>query len=76
VADVFAVPGALCSTAALISALNALSSIFTPSGMSIARRMLPSRLELNRRDGSGRNAPFANVSLTTFLYDSPVHTMP
>src|SRR5262245_45625957 len=44
--------------------------------MSIALRVLPSRLELKRPDGSGMLAPRANVSLTTFLYVSPVHTIP
>src|SRR5688572_28470445 len=44
--------------------------------MSIARRVLPSRLELNRRDGSETLAPWANVSFTTFLYASPVQTIP
>src|SRR6185369_10741795 len=44
--------------------------------MSIALRVLPSKLELKRREGSGRLAPWANVSFTTFLYVSPVQTMP
>src|SRR5438105_6633564 len=44
--------------------------------MSIARLTLPSRLELNRREGSFNAAPLANVILTTFLYVSPVQTMP
>src|SRR5215471_1824787 len=44
--------------------------------MSIARRTLPSRLELKRRVGSLSDAPFAKVSLTTLLYDSPVQMMP
>src|SRR5262245_63200951 len=44
--------------------------------MSIALRVLPSKLELKRRDGSGRLAPRANVSFTTFLYVSPVQTIP
>src|SRR4051794_25965214 len=44
--------------------------------MSIALRVLPSRLELKRRDGSGMLAPRANVSFTTFVYDSPVQTFP
>src|SRR4029079_7601901 len=44
--------------------------------MSIALRVLPSRLELKRRDGSERLAPLANVSFTTFVYVSPVQTMP
>src|SRR3954470_24293100 len=44
--------------------------------MSIARRRLPSRLELKSRVGSLRNAPLAKVSFTTCLYDSPVVMMP
>src|SRR5688572_2287349 len=44
--------------------------------MSIARRVLPSKLELKRRDGSGSPAPWANVSFTAFLYTSPVQTIP
>src|SRR4029077_8125526 len=44
--------------------------------MSIARRTLPSRLELKRRAGSFRDAPLAKVSFTTLLYDSPVQMMP
>src|SRR6185503_19945275 len=44
--------------------------------MSIARRVLPSRLELNNRVGSGTLAPRANVCLTTFWYASPVQTIP
>ena len=44
--------------------------------MSIARRTFPSRLELNSRFGSSSDAPLANVSFTTFLYDSPVQMMP
>ena len=34
------------------------------------------RLELNRPEGSSIVAPLANVTLTTCLYVSPVHTMP
>src|SRR5271155_1967944 len=44
--------------------------------MSMARRVFPSRLELKRPDGSFRDAPLANVILTTFLYVSPVQTIP
>src|SRR4051794_6984964 len=44
--------------------------------MSIALRMLPSRLELNSRDGSGMLAPRKNVSFTAFVYVSPVQTIP
>jgi hypothetical protein len=55
------------ATAAFTSALNARASTFSPSWMSIARRVPPSRLALNRWEGSGRAAPRANVSLTAFL---------
>jgi hypothetical protein len=48
----------------------------SPSWMSMARLTFPSRLELNRREGSFNAAPLANVILTTFLYVSPVQTMP
>src|SRR4051794_4707382 len=44
--------------------------------MSIARRVPPSKLELNRRAGSERLAPRAKVSFTAFLYVSPVQTIP
>ena len=59
--------GLFRATAALTSALNATASTFSPSWMSIALRVLPSRLELKRRDGSGMQAPWAKVSLTTFM---------
>src|SRR5437868_2684324 len=55
---------------------KAASSILSPSWMSMARLTFPSRLELNRPEGSGNAAPLANVILTTFLYVSPVQTMP
>src|SRR6516164_2757898 len=42
----------------------------------MARRTLPSRLELNKCEGSFNEAPLANVSLTTLLYVSPVQAMP
>src|SRR6202162_3602814 len=44
--------------------------------MSMARLAFPSRLELNRVEGSFNAAPLENVILTTFLYVSPVQTMP
>src|SRR5438034_10718903 len=44
--------------------------------MSMARLAFPSRLELNRPEGSFNAAPLANVILRTFLYVSPVQTMP
>src|SRR5260370_20144482 len=48
----------------------------SPSWMSMARLTFPSRLELNRPEGSFNAAPLANVILTTLLYVSPVQTMP
>src|SRR4051812_15433767 len=74
--EAFDLPEPLRVTAWRINALNADPSISSPSWMSIARRTFPSRLELKRRAGSFRDAPFANVSFTTFLYDSPVQMMP
>src|SRR5881398_470905 len=55
---------------------KAASSILSPSWMSMARLTFPSRLELNRPEGTFNAAPFANVILTAFLYVSPVQTMP
>src|SRR5919204_102475 len=69
-------PELLRATAWRTSALKADASTSSPSWMSIARRVFPSRLELNRRAGSFRDAPLAKVSFTTFLYDSPVQMMP
>jgi hypothetical protein len=60
-ADVFT------ATAARISAWNARALIGFPSAISIARRVLPSRLALNKPAGSGSDAPLANVSFTVFL---------
>src|SRR5436853_293123 len=74
--EAFDLPELLSATAWRTSALNADSSTSSPSWMSIARRTLPSRLELKRRAGSFRDAPLANVSFTTLLYDSPVQMMP
>src|SRR5471032_3332164 len=74
--EALALPELLSRTASRKSALKATSSTFAPSGISIARRVFPSRLELNRRLGSFSDAPFANVSFTAFLYVSPVQTMP
>src|SRR5438128_10450033 len=68
--DVFSV------TAARIRAFNASSSIFSPSWTSMARLVLPSRLELKRPDGSSSAAPLEKVSFTTFLYVSPVQINP
>src|SRR5688500_9010030 len=44
--------------------------------MSMARLVLPSRLELNRPDGSSNEAPLANVTFTLSLYVSPVQIIP
>jgi len=66
----------LSATAARMRSLNAASSTLSPSWMSMARLTFPSRLELNRPEGSFNAAPLANVILTTFLYVSPVQTMP
>ena len=55
------------STAARTRAFSAFSSTFSPSRMSMARRALPSRLELNSLVGSGSDAPLAKVSFTTLL---------
>src|SRR5262249_20420372 len=54
-------------TAARTRVFNASSSIVSPSWKSIARRVLPSRLELKRRAGSFSAAPLAKVIFTTFL---------
>src|SRR3954454_14827464 len=64
------------ATAARMSAFNALSSILSPSWKSMARLVLPSRLELKRREGSCKEAPLAKVIFTTFLYVSPVQIIP
>jgi len=44
--------------------------------MSIARLTFPSRLELKSFAGSANEAPFAKVSFTFDLYDSPVQRIP
>src|SRR5262245_46692785 len=59
-----------------MSAFNAFSSILSPSWKSMARLVLPSRLELKRPDGSFSEAPLAKVIFTTFLYVSPVQMIP
>ena len=64
------------ATAPRIKALKAVTLSLSPSRMSIARRVLPSRLELNSFLGSSSEAPRAKVSFTTCLYVSPVQTMP
>src|SRR5439155_25437533 len=55
---------------------KAFSSISSSSWKSIARRVLPSRLELKSPDGSFSDAPLKNVSFTTLLYVSPVQMPP
>ena len=74
--DPFDLPEVLRSTASRTSALKADASTSSPSWISIARRTFPSRLELKRPAGSFNDAPLANVSLTTLLYDSPVQMIP
>src|SRR5437588_4028622 len=69
-------PLRLSATAARMRSFKAASSTLPPSWMSMARLAFPSRLELNRPEGSFNAAPLANVILTTFLYVSPVQTMP
>lgn len=59
-----------------MSAFNACSSILSPSCKSMARRVLPSRLELKRPEGSSNEAPLAKVNFTTLLYVSPVQMIP
>jgi hypothetical protein len=59
-----------------MSDTNASSSISSPSCTSMARRVLPSRLELNSPGGSSSEAPLKNVSFTTLLYVSPVQIVP
>src|SRR5262249_3026380 len=66
----------LRATAARMSAFSALSSILSPSWISIARLVLPSRLALKRPEGSSNEAPLAKVIFTTFLYVSPVQIIP
>jgi hypothetical protein len=57
----------LNATAERMRAAKACSSTSSPSCTSMARRLLPSRLALNRPDGSSRAAPWRKVSLTAFL---------
>ena len=63
----YLLPETFSSTAARIRSRNAASSMPSPSLMSIARRALPSRLELKSFAGSDSDAPFMKVSLTTLL---------
>src|SRR5438045_9718315 len=73
---VLLLPLRLSATAARMRSFKAASSTLSPSWMSMARLTFPSRLELNRPEGSFNAAPLANVILTTLLYVSPVQTMP
>src|SRR5690242_8207740 len=57
-------------------AVRAFSSTLSPSWKSMARLVLPSRLELKRPKGSFSEAPLAKVIFTTFLYVSPVQISP
>ncbi len=52
------------ATAARMSAFNAFSSILSPSWKSMARLVLPSRLELKRPEGSSNAAPLVKVIFT------------
>src|SRR3990167_2452902 len=63
----FDLPELLRATAWRTSALKAAPSISSPSWMSIARRVCPSRLALKKRAGSFRDAPLAKVSFTLSL---------
>src|SRR5271165_1618054 len=64
------------ATAARMRAFNAFSPILSPSWKSMARLVLPSRLELKRPEGSSSEAPLAKVIFTTFLCVSPVQIIP
>src|SRR5262249_55979867 len=55
------------ATAARTSVFNASALIVSPSRKSMARRVFPSRLELNSRAGSFSAAPLAKVIFTTLL---------
>src|SRR5436309_8903876 len=57
-------------------AFRASSSSLSPSWKSMARLVLPARLELKRPEGSFREAPLAKVIFTTLLYVSPVQLSP
>src|SRR5271157_4382472 len=69
-------PLRLSATAARMRSFKAASLTLSSSWMSMVRLTFPSRLELNRPEGSFNAAPLANVILTTVLYVSPVQTMP
>src|SRR5438093_581176 len=55
------------ATAARMSAFNAFSSILSPSWKSMARLVLPSRLELKRPEGSSNEAPLGEGHLHDIL---------
>ena len=55
--------GMFSATAAQMIALNAVSSMLSSSWMSMARRVLPSRLELNRPDDDANKAYASNELL-------------
>src|SRR5262245_3300071 len=59
-----------------MSVFNACSLILSPSWKSMARLVLPSRLELKSPEGSSIAAPLAKVIFTTLLYVSPVQIIP
>src|ERR1700732_1443524 len=59
-----------------MSVLRASPTTSSPSWKSMARLVLPSRLDLNRPEGSLSEAPLAKVSFTTLLYVSPVQISP
>src|SRR5688572_3436756 len=64
------------ATAARMRAFRASASISSPSLKSMARRVLPSRLELKSFAGSFTAAPLAKVNFTALLYVSPVQMIP
>src|SRR5215469_10871782 len=72
----WSLPLRLSATAARTRSCRAATLILSPSWMSMARPTFPSRLGLNRPEGSFNAAPLANVILTTFLYVCPVQTIP
>src|SRR6266508_6689874 len=55
------------ATASRMRLFSECSLILSFSSMSMARLTLPSRLELNRPEGSFKAAPLKNVSLTALL---------
>ena len=55
------------ATASRKSAFSAFPSISSSSWKSIARLVLPSRLELKRPEGSSSEAPLAKVIFTALL---------